>query len=333
MTSAPRSRHSVKARVTLLAAWLFVVCLAVLLSYEAHVTQQAISWQALLQDHVWLTASALSLIVGGVAWLLLGRELQPMAQFEQLRSRLLELLVQGCELPELLQTMVQGLREMQPDLRCAVLAVEPGADAQHAVLRVAASTGLPDFFTDALNGLKVEQGNGGCATAAFTGERVEIENVAEHAYWANYRNLADRACIRACWSQPVLGLAGQVFAVFSLYKDRVQTPTAQDLALIERVAHLASVAFERHQAAQQTRDSEARFRALAESTPEAILVHRQQRIHPEFLQQQVQRYHAIMQGYAIEPMVESRKTKLRPARARRPPERCSPWPSTCQDWP
>jgi len=338
MTSASRLRHSVKARVTLLAVLLFLVSLLVLIGYEAHVLQQPITLQAVLQEHVWVTPVVLSLAVGAVAWWILGRELQPMAQFEQLRSRLLELLVQGAALPVLLEALVQGLRVMRPDLRCAVLALEPGIDAQNATLRVAASIGLPEFFTEALNGLKVEQGNGGCATAAFTGERVVIENVAEHAYWAAYRELAARAHIRACWSEPVLGMGGQIFAVFSLYKDQAQTPPLDDLELIEQVARLTSVAFERHQAAQQMRDSEARFRALAESTPEAILVHRQQRIvyanpaaarmfgaastkdllgtstqdriHPDFLQQQAQRYHAIVQGQPVEPMVESRFLRL-----------------------
>ncbi len=48
----------------------------------------------------------------------------------------------------------------------------------------------------------------------------------------------------------------------------------------------------------------------ATSADELLGSSTQQRIHPEFLQQQVQRYHAIMQGYAIEPMVESRFLRL-----------------------
>ena len=63
------------------------------------------------------------------------------------------------------------------------------------------------------NGLEIGDGigtYGSCGTAAFRNERVVVEDVREHRYWASGRELAERAGLVSCWSEPIRDSAGKV---------------------------------------------------------------------------------------------------------------------------
>jgi diguanylate cyclase (GGDEF)-like protein/PAS domain S-box-containing protein len=259
-------------------------------------------------------------------------------QQEQLRGLVLELLASGATLDVVLAALAHGVTALAPGMACMVLQVEgaPGTTQKH--LRVAAAANLPDFFVAALDGSLVQAGSGGCATAAFTGEPVVVENTATHPYWASYRALALRAGIGACWSQPVWSASGEVLGVFSVYHPTPHTPTGTDLTNLKQLTRLTSIALVQHQAAKQLQDSEARFRALAEHTSEAIVVHQATRIvyvnpaavklfgastesdllgtstlariHPDYVQQQMSRLEGIVKRQPLVPLVESRFVRL-----------------------
>lgn len=259
---------------------------------------------------------------------------QQIAAFEQFRSHILELMARRAVLPDVLDALAHGLTDLHPRLHCAIMLTS--SDGQH--LHVAAASRLPDFFVDALEGLTISAGNGGCATAAFTGERVVVADLAVHPYWQQYRDLALRAGLGACWSQPVLDSARRVQGVFSVYHTLAHVPTDVDITLLEQLARLASIALEQHQAASKLQNSEARFRALAERTPEAILVHKATTIlyvnpaavrlfgaseheqligkstlslvHPDYVAQQLSRLDGILQGQSMLPFVESRFVRI-----------------------
>ena len=257
------------------------------------------------------------------------------AQFEQLRSQILELLANGAELPHLLQVLADGLRGLQPEQTCLVALVTPGHGCGQT-LKVVASAGVSAETLRLVDGQDVGPGQGACAAAAASGQRVVIPNLALQRTLTP--QVGQRTCQGACWAQPFLALSGQVLGVLSVMVAKPATPSAEDLDLLEQLARLAGLAVERHQVAQQLRTNEASFRALAEHTPEAVLVHRggtilyvnpaaqrlfgakssadllgtstQKRIAPAFLAQQLARMQAIESAQPIEPMVESRFVRL-----------------------
>jgi len=257
------------------------------------------------------------------------------AQFEQLRSRILELLARGAELPKLLQVLADGLRALQPEQACLVALVAPGP-GYGPILQVLASAGLSADRIKRVDGQDVGADLGACSAAAASGQRVVIPNLAVHRTLAP--QVGKPVGQGACWSQPFMALSGQVLGVLSVYVDIPTTPSAEELDLLEQLARLAGLAVERQQAAQQLRTNEASFRALAEHTPEAVLVHRggtilyvnpaaqrlfgakssadllgtstQKRIAPAYLAQQLARMRAIESAQPIVPMVESRFVRL-----------------------
>ncbi|MBS1227378.1 MAG: hypothetical protein H6R17_655 [Proteobacteria bacterium] len=187
-------------------------------------------------------------------------------QYEQFRSRILELLASNKPLPLILEALVRGVEQLQPSMLCSILLLDSAG--QHLVLGVAPS--LPDFFQAAIDGEKIGIGVGSCGTAAYTGERVIVEDIATHPFWGGYRELAARAGLGACWSQPIRASSDQVLGTFAIYHRCARSPTSSDIAIIEQSARLASIAIERNLAAEKLRESEAHYRLLTEEVADVV---------------------------------------------------------------
>ncbi|MDP3841384.1 MAG: PAS-domain containing protein [Oxalobacteraceae bacterium] len=187
-------------------------------------------------------------------------ELKQVGQYEQYRSHTLELLAGGEPLPVILDAIVRGLEQLKPAMLCSILLL----DGERRHLGIGAAPSLPDFYNAAIDGIEIGIGVGCCGTAAFTGERVIVDDIATHPYWKPYKELAASAGLGACWSQPIRSASGQVLGTLAIYHRAAHTPAQSDIALIEQSARLAAIAIERSVAAEKMRDSEALYRLLTE---------------------------------------------------------------------
>ena len=187
-------------------------------------------------------------------------------RFEQFRSRVLELLAGDQPLPVILEAIVRGVEQLDSAMLCTILLLDK--DGKH--LKTGAAPSLPDFYNRAIETVEIGIGVGSCGTAAYTGERVIVDDIATHPYWAPFKELAAQARLRACWSQPILNSTGRVLGTFAIYHHAAHTPKESDLQLIEQTAHLASIAIERSVAAEKLRDSEAHYRLLTEDALDVI---------------------------------------------------------------
>ncbi|TXT39828.1 MAG: diguanylate cyclase/phosphodiesterase with PAS/PAC and GAF sensor(s) [Comamonadaceae bacterium] len=144
-------------------------------------------------------------------------------------------------------------------------------DGQHLGQGVAPS--LPDFYNAAIidAGIEIGMGVGSCGTAAFTGERVIVEDISSHPYWADYKTLAAQAGLAACWSQPIVSSAGQILGTFAIYYRQTTAPTPQDIATIEKLASLAGIVIDYKQTQAALKASEDKFRTLFETTSHGVV--------------------------------------------------------------
>ena len=188
------------------------------------------------------------------------------ARFEETRRHVLEMLTGSTELPAILEALVRGAEQNSTGGLCSILLMD--AAGKHLGRGVAPS--LPDFYNAALDGIEIGVGVGSCGTAAFTGERVIAEDIATHHYWAPYRELASRAGLAACWSEPIRASTGRIIGTFAIYHRVAHAPAQEDIAQIEQWARLASIAVERSMDAQKLRDSEAHFRLLTEEVSDVV---------------------------------------------------------------
>ncbi|HEX5336895.1 MAG TPA: GAF domain-containing protein, partial [Gallionella sp.] len=194
------------------------------------------------------------------------RELNQAKKLDQFHRQTLELLASRDSLQEILENLVRGVEQFNPAMLCSVFLLDK--EGKHLVNGIAPS--LPNFYNEATTGIEIGLGVGSCGTAAFTGQRVIVENISTHPYWGAFRECAARAGLGACWSQPIYALSGKVLGTFSIYHRDAHTPTDADIALIEELSRQASIAIERSIDAEKIRDSEAHYRLLTEDVSDVV---------------------------------------------------------------
>jgi len=160
---------------------------------------------------------------------------------EKYRAHVLELIMSEEPLPIILNSIVRLVEENNPEMLCSILLLdEPG---EH--LLIGAAPSLPDFYNEAIHGVEIGDGVGSCGTAAFTNKRVVVEDIQSHPYWTNFKELAAKAELGACWCEPVRSTKGEVLGTFAIYHHDIHQPTESNIALIEQSASLASIAVEK----------------------------------------------------------------------------------------
>jgi diguanylate cyclase (GGDEF)-like protein/PAS domain S-box-containing protein len=163
---------------------------------------------------------------------------------EKSRTHVLELITKGESLSVIMDAIVEVVEQNNPAMMCSILLLD---DAGKHLLSGTASS-LPDFYNEAIHGIEIGVGFGSCGTAAFINERVIVDDIQTHPYWVNYKELANKAGLGACWSEPIRSTRDKVLGTFAIYHRNVNHPTEGDLLVIEQAASLASIAIEKKQA-------------------------------------------------------------------------------------
>ncbi len=183
---------------------------------------------------------------------------------DRLRSRTLEMVARGVGLDEVMLEVIRGIEDYSSRMMCSILLLD---DPRERLLCGAAPS-LPQFYNDAIHGLQIGEGVGSCGTAAFTGQRVVVEDIARHPYWRDFRELAAEAGLAACWSEPIRAANGEVLGTFAIYHGRPTRPDHNQVAMIENAANLVGIAVER----RRTEDELHLASLIYQSSSEAVLV-------------------------------------------------------------
>ncbi len=170
----------------------------------------------------------------------------------------LQLLIKGSSLKEILHGLVLDVESSNAQMLCSILLMDP--EGEHLLLGAAPS--LPDFYNEAVDGIAIGEGQGSCGTAAARGQRVIVEDIQEHPYWLRYRDLASKAGLAACWSEPIVSSKGSILGTFAIYHRTPTPPLLEDLKAIKAFAGIAAIAIEKNQALESLERSEERY-ALA----------------------------------------------------------------------
>jgi signal transduction histidine kinase len=185
------------------------------------------------------------------------------------QRRFLELLATGGEFSEILHSLVRVIEEQSPGMLGLILLLDE--DERH--LHIGASVSLPEDYVRSIEGLEIGPMVGSCGTACFTRKRVIVEDIAIDPRWDDLRELAVRYGFRACWSEPVFSVDGEVAGTFAMYFMRPRAPTASELKTIETAAHLVGVAIEHHRAqAELAQAYQSLERRVEERTRELALL-------------------------------------------------------------
>ncbi|PZP54627.1 MAG: hypothetical protein DI596_12550, partial [Azospira oryzae] len=185
-------------------------------------------------------------------------------EWQQHYTQVLDSLIAGVPLRDVLERIAAFAEQQGKGALCSILLAS--ADGRH--LTHGAAPSLPEFYNRAVDGLEIGEGAGSCGTAAAIARTVIVEDVMTHPSWAPWRELAERAGLRACWSEPIVSAEGKVLGTFALYYRESRAPTPEEIDLIRRAARLAAIAIERAHAQEVLRLAAVVF----EQSVEGIMV-------------------------------------------------------------
>jgi len=166
-------------------------------------------------------------------------------------KRILEMVAKGDSLPDILDGICRLVEEQASGVLTSILLVDGDR------LRHGGAPSLPKAYTEAMDGVVIGPSACSCGTAAYRGEQVIVEDIANDPLWTNYRETALPYSLRACWSTPIFSSEGKVIATFAVYYDEPQRPRLRDQEIIEQITHLSGVAIERNLTFEQLQRSEA----------------------------------------------------------------------------
>ncbi|BAY98812.1 PAS/PAC sensor signal transduction histidine kinase [Tolypothrix tenuis PCC 7101] len=198
------------------------------------------------------------------------------------QSQVLEQVAFGVNLYEIFNNLCILLEQQLPGAYCSILVV----DQDKRRLRGGAAPTLPEEFAKGVDGLMIGENCGSCGTAAYRGDTVFVNDIANDPLWADFRDFALSYNIRACWSSPFTSHNGEVLGTFAISHKFPCHPTPHHLEILKTATHIASIATETARAAEalqkannelerkvEERTTELRRALLDLQTTQAQLVH------------------------------------------------------------
>jgi len=137
------------------------------------------------------------------------------------------------------------LEQQLPGAYCSILVV----DQDKRRLRGGAAPTLPEEFAKGVDGLMIGECSGSCGTAAYRGDSVFVNDIANDPLWADFRDFALSHNIKACWSSPFVSQTGEVLGTFAISHKFPCHPTRHHLEILKTATHIASIATETYRAA------------------------------------------------------------------------------------
>jgi PAS domain S-box-containing protein len=164
-------------------------------------------------------------------------------QFLAEEHRILTGIAENQPLAETLTLICELAEAALPGSICSVLLLSSDGRTVQPV----AGPNLPAEFSAAIDGAPIGPAAGSCGTAAYRRQKVVVEDIETDPLWADYKGLALKFGLRACWSTPLIAKNGRVIGTFANYRRQPYRPTEEDFRVMDRLAASAAIAIQRTQ--------------------------------------------------------------------------------------
>ncbi|PVE20746.1 hypothetical protein DC522_30540 [Microvirga sp. KLBC 81] len=193
----------------------------------------------------------------------LASELKAMTRLHELSRQL----VRSADL----QVMLEQILDATIELHGADFGNIQLYDTATQTLRIAVQRGFQQSFLDHFAEVDANEGSA-CGMALARRERVVIEDVEQEPAYASSLEVAREAGYRAVQSTPLFTPTGQPLGMLSTHFRRPHRLSERNLRLTDVYARLASDAIAAQLLTQSLRESEERFRAVAEQAEAGIVM-------------------------------------------------------------
>lgn len=175
-----------------------------------------------------------------------------------------ELMARNATLPEILSSLCLAIEKHSNGMLCSFLILdENGKRLKHG-----AAPSLPEDYVKSIDGVEIGPFVGSCGTAAYTKKSVVVADIETDPLWADYKDLALKYDLRACWSTPIVNSKNKVLGTFAMYYGRERAPSPQEKRLIDAATHLARIAIEQI----NTQELAMRLGEILEESPNEIYI-------------------------------------------------------------
>lgn len=113
-------------------------------------------------------------------------------------------------------------------------------------LHFLAAPNLPKAFYNYANNMAIGANAGSCGTAAYLKKEVIVANIETHMLWEDYKDMALKNGLKACWAFPIMSSTKAVLGVFSIYSLLARQPSTAEKEMLLDMSYLASIAIENH---------------------------------------------------------------------------------------
>ncbi|NIJ54172.1 PAS domain-containing protein [Dyadobacter arcticus] len=206
-------------------------------------------------DIVWIRDQVTVIRENGKPVLLRGlmldiTETKRLEDMEHLEKTVLELNSSSeSSLQTILIKYLTGIEQIFPQMKCSILGLKNNR------LRNWAAPSLPETYTSAIENREIGDNEGSCGTAAFRKEKVVVSDIGTDPRWANYKELALKHDLRACWSHPIIILDDVVVATFAVYYKKIKFPEEEEIKIIDRAVAILKVILESRQIAEMASET------------------------------------------------------------------------------
>ena len=183
-------------------------------------------------------------------------------------------------------------------------------------VRHGAAPHLPPEYIRAVDGSPIGPCAGCCGTAMYLRKTVIVSDIQTDPLWRDYRDLAGKFGLRACWSTPILSHSGRMLGSFAMYYREPRKPRPDEMRLTAVAARLIALALERERAEEELRLRNRQIHELAGRLISAQEEERR-RISRELHDDLIQRIAALALNLSLlnRPAAASRQSNARDNRA------------------
>ncbi len=184
----------------------------------------------------------------------------------ELEKNALEKISSGLEPSIILKELIIAIEEQYTEIYCSVfLLVDEGQ-----YLIPYASSRLSEEYEKEIGRLKIGPSVGSCGTAAYRKENVFVSNIAKDPLWKDYKNLASKYGLRACWSMPIASALGEVHGTIAIYYKEPKEADNEHVELMGHIRNIAEISLEQYKAKNDLIQSEERFRNAFDHAPSGM---------------------------------------------------------------
>ncbi len=167
-------------------------------------------------------------------------------RFSQLldaQQALIEKIALGARLNECLHSICELIESTieSPDAKSSILLLE-GNRLHHG-----AAPSIDPEYCHLTDGVVIGPTVGSCGAAVTTKKQIIVSDIATDPLWHDFKDLAFKYGLQACWSTPIFSSNQTVLGSFAVYYPTPRTPSRNDLDLISRFSHISSLAIEKNQ--------------------------------------------------------------------------------------